>query len=380
MLGFKYTLNGIEHNTVDHKLIRTRLYARVLQVNGPSNLAALFPFLKEKLDIALRSELLNGQASSNGFTLPVAQTARRLASKLMALVFYGELLATDETFSNALLRYPRDMIKCMAAFQLTPSFLSPTVHSVLTKRGEAMRTILGRLRTIMKAGREEWDEPESTKEVAFPTQAETLAMTDDSDYWNPDLLSQSLLGIWFAASHQPWMFLDFVLLELCARKNYQRALQQELGPESFIKETIRLNPLDKFAIRRKALESYTFSDGFPSVSKGGIVCVSAYDLMHNLNYYPRPDDFDGSRFVPKATEQQSKFTEVSDKFPVWGYGSLACPGRFYASLIMKLIISQILLTYNVSLENEKARTKWYWESFTMPYESTRIVLRERCRS
>src|SRR6266498_492392 len=58
---------------------------------------------------------------------------------------------------------------------------------------------------------------------------------------------------------------------------------------------------------------------------------------------------------------------------------LTSPGRFYASLIMKLIVSQILLKYDLRLENESARTKWYWESFTMPYESTRVVLKERYR-
>ena len=85
-------------------------------------------------------------------------------------------------------------------------------------------------------------------------------MTDGNDYWTPQLLSQSLLGIWFAAAHQPWMFLDFVLLELASRRDWHNALQEELAAfapstyqeleklpllDSFIKETIRLNPLDK---------------------------------------------------------------------------------------------------------------------------------------
>lgn len=84
-------------------------------------------------------------------------------------------------------------------------------------------------------------------------------MTDTSDYWNSELLSQSLLGIWFAASHQPWMNLHFVILELCVRKEWQISLRQELKQheqlnyeileklpllDSFIKETVRLNPLD----------------------------------------------------------------------------------------------------------------------------------------
>lgn len=84
-------------------------------------------------------------------------------------------------------------------------------------------------------------------------------MTEDSNYWNPEMISQSLLGIWFAASHQPWMNMHFVILELCAREKWQSLLRQELQKhapldydtleqlpllDSFIKETIRLNPLD----------------------------------------------------------------------------------------------------------------------------------------
>lgn len=85
-------------------------------------------------------------------------------------------------------------------------------------------------------------------------------LTRTSDYWNPELLSQSLLGIWFAAAHQPWMNLNFIILELCARQEWQVALREELMKhdsldyktleqlpllDSFIKETMRLNPLDK---------------------------------------------------------------------------------------------------------------------------------------
>jgi len=136
------------------------------------------------------------------------------------------------------------------------------------------------------------------------------------------------------------------------------------------------------------------------VPLGGTACVSAHDLMHDPQTYPSPDTFQGARFVPTEDgAPQSKFTDVSEKFPVWGYGSLAwyvlcyrsllprsntngrlnSPGRFYASLIMKLILSEILSKYTIKLENEKARTKFYWESFTMPYESTRIILQKRNR-
>lgn len=209
--------------------------------------------------------------------------------------------ASDKKFSHALLQYPRDMVKCMAAFQITPSPISPyvytrlflvrpvfqgteeptnadgtsLVHAILTKRGKAMHLIQNRLFHCMGPGRSAWKEPEHTKRVCVsfsPMKKWTLThdsqltimhnmaeLTDASDYWNPELLSQSLLGIWFAASHQPWMNLHFILLELCIRREWQSTLRQELEQnapmkyqqlerlpllDSFIKETVRLNPLD----------------------------------------------------------------------------------------------------------------------------------------
>lgn len=53
------------------------------------------------------------------------------------------------------------------------------------------------------------------------------------------------------------------------------------------------------------------------------------------------------------------------------------PGRFHASLVMKMILSHFVSSYDMRFEDEKARRKWSWETFTMPYESTRILLTKR---
>ncbi|KAI1471052.1 cytochrome P450 [Daldinia caldariorum] len=391
MFGFKHTMNKLEHNTSNHKVIRTRLYSRILQVNGPIHLAALYPRLVNQFDASLAKELQEGRILDGSVSLPIADTARRLVSKLMSLMFFGDSLCSDEEFSSALLRYPQDMVKCMAAFQVVPSFMSPIIHALLTNRGEAMHLIQRKLAYCIRPENSSQTDSKQSQRLTILHNIITLA--DSSDYWNPDLLSQSLLGIWFAASHQPWMNLHFVLLELCTRKEWQNALRQEIeqyGPldykgleqlpllDGFIKETVRCNPLDTLAIRRKALEPYTFSDGSVSVPSGATVCVSAHDLMHNPQTYAEPDAFNPNRYLPQEPNaQQRKFTEVSETYPIWGFGSLACPGRFHASLAIKIAISQLLLKYDLSLENDKARTKWTWETFTMPYKSTKIILKDR---
>lgn len=32
-----------------------------------------------------------------------------------------------------------------------------------------------------------------------------MSLSEGNTYWTPEVLAQALLGIWFAASHQPWM-------------------------------------------------------------------------------------------------------------------------------------------------------------------------------
>lgn len=56
MFGFKHNMNKYEHNTDDHKLVRTRLFSRVLQVNGPAHLQALYPHLISRLHEGLAEE------------------------------------------------------------------------------------------------------------------------------------------------------------------------------------------------------------------------------------------------------------------------------------------------------------------------------------
>lgn len=118
--------------------------------------------------------------------------------------------------------------------------------------------ILSRLADIMGSGRDAWNEEPSIKHLTLAWNM--VELTQDSNYWQgPEHRAQSLLGIWFAAAHQPWMFLDFIMLTLAVRPDLQEALRQEIEDsgtldyctlqslpflDSVIKEVVRLHPLD----------------------------------------------------------------------------------------------------------------------------------------
>ena len=155
--------------------------------------------------------------------------------------------------------------------------------------------------------------------------------------------------------------LHFIMLELCQRPAYLELIREELAKQesmgystiarlpildSFIKESVRLNPLDKsesvpyssdvslktqVSIRRKALQPYNFSGEGPKLSVGEVACVSGWDILHDETKYPNAETFDGLRFVnqPSSGAQHTQseqmkgtvFTDASKDWPVWGLGS-----------------------------------------------------------
>jgi len=86
-----------------------------------------------------------------------------------------------------------------------------------------------------------------------------VELNPDPGYWTPAILAQAILGIWFAAAHQPWMNLDFIVLALCTNPDCVEDMRTEIGDptlldygdveslpllDSFIKEAVRTTPLD----------------------------------------------------------------------------------------------------------------------------------------
>lgn len=122
MFGFKHTLNNFNHNEVTQ--IKSRLLGRLIQVQGVNNLSKIFPYLVKRAEQSLNEQVALGNAHPDGISLPVAGTIRTVTSRVMGVLFFGEKTSADPVFADALLRHPKEMVSCMAAFQITPSFLS----------------------------------------------------------------------------------------------------------------------------------------------------------------------------------------------------------------------------------------------------------------
>jgi len=136
------------------------------------------------------------------------------------------------------------------------------------------------------------------------------------------------------------------------------ALQGMKKLDSFLKETMRFDPLGIASFERKVLKPFTLSSG-QQIPAGIVIEVPAHAIAQDPQFYASPDKFDGLRFYnmrQKAKEAgqfeaaaQGQFVSVSQSSLSFGYGRHACPGRFFAGNEIKMIVANCLLQYDIKL-------------------------------
>src|SRR5882672_9181049 len=107
-------------------------------------------------------------------------------------------------------------------------------------------------------------------------------------------------------------------------------------------------------MNRKVLDDYTFSDG-TKIPAGTNLSVSITNTHLNPDNYENPSEFDGFRFCKMKDSgdaegwSSKKFDMVatSPQFLGFGHGRQACPGRFFATAVLKMMFAYILVTYDL---------------------------------
>lgn len=108
-----------------------------------------------------------------------------------------------------------------------------------------------------------------------------------------------------------------------------------------INEVMRLYP-PAWTVSRTALEDDVIN-GYP-VPAGSSVMISPYVIHRNPRYWPDPDKFDPSRFLPEEQEKRPKFSYIA-----FGGGPRSCIGSNFAMMEMQLVITMLLQAFHMEL-------------------------------
>lgn len=148
--------------------------------------------------------------------------------------------------------------------------------------------------------------------------------------------------------------------------------------DSAMKETVRLAPGTYLVYSRVMQRDYTLADGL-RLKKGQFICLSGYCRAMDPQLFPDPGKYDALRSYHQDLQNHraKPFSSVlADDFR-WGAGRWACPGRYIATLMSKVILVKLLAEYDFMLIGGKRPENAFLHEFVFFHPETEILMRRR---
>jgi len=132
------------------------------------------------------------------------------------------------------------------------------------------------------------------------------------------------------------------------------------------------------------LLDFTFSDG-TFIPAGTVISVPFDDVQLDPQTYEDPLRFDGFRFVKMKEravlegypDKNFDVVSINSEFVAFGQGKHACPGRYFASAEIKLILAHIVNTYDVKLVDDARPPDLYYTNTIRPSSTAKLYFRKR---
>lgn len=125
--------------------------------------------------------------------------------------------------------------------------------------------------------------------------------------------------------------------------------------DSVLRESQRLSPPTTLGMKRLFNEAHTFRDG-THIPAGTYVCMPISAIENDIMHTPNPERYDGLRAFRaweqaqeegnKTAAKEALFTTPTPSVLNFGYGKSACPGRFFAGVVIKMVLVKMLTEYD----------------------------------
>ncbi|KAI5364932.1 Putative cytochrome P450 [Septoria linicola] len=262
------------------------------------------------------------------------------------------------------------------------SYTEPAVKAIIERRREAealMKPICEE--RLRRAADPSWKKPEDATQWLLDSHSRSGESADE--------VVKSQLRLTMAAIHNTTMSITNDLFDLIEHPEYIDVLRQEVDTvvteergwtkqaltkmrkmDSFMKESQRMNPSTPITCKRKVLQDFRLHDG-SVLPRGSHIAFTSDAVNRDPEIYPSPNDFDGLRFYrlrtasvdgadasdlsTSANETKYQFVTATQDYQNWGAGRSACPGRFFASNEIKLMLSYLLQNYEFKWKGGEGR-------------------------
>ncbi|KAH7079880.1 cytochrome P450 monooxygenase, partial [Paraphoma chrysanthemicola] len=330
-------------------------------------------------------------------------SAVNLVSRLSSYAFLGPVLCRNDEWLDINGDYAVVGIDFIRDLRLWPSMVQPIVQYFLPQRRQmrqqelTARRIIGKEldeRRLRAADDERAGKPKKTYTDALQWLQDTMDKTN-----KPFDIVSGVLGMGLGAVHTTSMALTRAMFDLCdhpewiqpLRDEVKSALEQDGGwnkmtlhkmklMDSVLKESQRRNPVHFTIITRVAEEDITLSHGI-HIRKNDMVTATTSDTMMDPEVYPEPERFIGDRFLKlrqiPGNENKFQYVTTSLDHIGFGHGEHACPGRFFASNELKIVLVHMLMKYEWKFAPGFRSSNVEMAQDIVPNPSAELMFRER---
>ncbi|PHH61223.1 hypothetical protein CDD81_657 [Ophiocordyceps australis] len=370
-LQSKYTKFSPGHNAdLLTLLLRTRL---------TQNLVKLAPQLKEELNYIIATEF---PVCDDWTPVKWHPFALRVVARLSGRAFVGSSISRQERWMDTSINFAIHVFMAGAKLQLFPEWSRPLTQYLVSDLGKIRRDIETAKELIAPVLEQRIRDLDSHGCEKAPNDLmqwliEALPREEKADV---QIQAELQLVIAAAAIHTTQGLLCECIYDLAAHREIQQELRQEAHKvlelqegwarkesmpklkkmDSFMREVLRLRG-NIVSFIRKVMKPISLSDG-TELPAGTRVVAPLAGIAHDERFFPNPDEFDPLRFYrlrheSAAANNRLQFTSISDTYVNFGAGRHACPGRFFASNEIKLILARFVLDYDIRLRPGEERPR-----------------------
>ncbi|OTA67434.1 cytochrome P450 [Hypoxylon sp. EC38] len=424
----------LNFTVMDPQLIHNPIHQKLISTILTRETGNLVPALLDETRFTVDN--LWGTDTDNFREICVYDVMRRIIGQATNRVFVGLPLCRNEDLLNMGIAYARDVPMSSTALRFTPAPLRPLLALFLTLPNRIhTRKFYAILRPEIERRLREYDarraDPETKAADKEPSDFLQWSIHQAKASGDPylaksDTLAGRILLLNFASIHTSSFAITHAILDLTASKqaNFDelraeiRAVLEEHGGvwnkralaamerlDSVMRESQRLNSFVTVATSRVVMNKNGIDtpDGV-HIPRGTVVCAPSYPVFHDPVVYPDPYDFKPFRFaekravpasVPSSTTDRKEgegkegkessyvqrarqaFATTSPEYCAFGHGRHACPGRFFASSELKLMLAYIILNYDIQIQEKRPENFWFGMNRIPPMKATIRVRRRK---
>lgn len=354
------------------------------------------------IEVAKQIDAILGIKPGASQSVVLMDSLPTVISRVANCAFVGPKMCANSALVDASMRFAKGAGFTSVLLRCSPQVLRPLVSLLTTgpqKRAEHQfykelgPEVRRRMDILLSAGSDAHSEDKGSEKQNDFLQwlIEAAVECGDAYMMKPETIMGRILLVNFVSIHISSMVLAQVLFDLASSSpKYIDELRSEIVAalikydgvfdkkainempklDSTFRESQRINSIVTIASPRPVCirEGVTTPSGV-HLPYGTTAAVLSYPILHDPELYPDPETFKPFRFFERRTEAagngesleklRQNWISVTSTYTAFGTGKHACPGRFFASNMLKITLAYILLTYNITPLDERPKNDMF---------------------